>query len=384
MHKGFTNDSAGADKANSNSSPTLLQHLPGCLTRDSRTGGYSWKLASRHIPAKFRKHEKPYHYIPMIAGRCTKATTSKTVADACRRRMWAAWLTDGKSPTPDLQQLPSLSKLLVAFYEWNLHTAEDAQARDNQRTSAAFVAARGITKPWEIDAQQIDEWLSEVRKSGKSDRTVQAYRNRLSKFCRFLVTRGLLDTNPAAKVEVRAPEKAPPKYLNDFQIVQFLQRVCDTAPEWIFDAAVVAVYQGPRLGEIGLIDAEDIGDDEMVVHSSKTRDYRVVPIFPEAAGTLRRLKVAHPAGRVFAAHDERWWGELMADATRGLAVFGQTRGPGGQWHLLRSTFAVQRARGVGLDHPATMWELMAWLGHKNPQTTMRYVNIARAAGMDRS
>ena len=60
---------------------------------------------------------------------------------------------------------------------------------------------------------------------------------------------------------------------------------------------------------------------------------------------------------------------------RPLPVFGETpRCVGNQWHLLRSTFAVRKA-GEG----ATLWQLMAWLGHKTPQTTMRYVNIARAA-----
>ena len=49
------------------------------------------------------------------------------------------------------------------------------------------------------------------------------------------------------------------------------------------------------------------------------------------------------------------------------------RRAGNWWHLLRHTYAVNRVRAG-----ATLWQLMAELGRTNPQTTMRYVNIARA------
>ncbi len=57
--------------------------------------------------------------------------------------------------------------------------------------------------------------------------------------------------------------------------------------------------------------------------------------------------------------------------TRPLPVFGELPGRriANQWHLLRSTYAVNHARSG-----KTLWE------HTNPQTAMQYVNIARAGG----
>ena len=52
-------------------------------------------------------------------------------------------------------------------------------------------------------------------------------------------------------------------------------------------------------------------------------------------------------------------------------------GTGKQFHLLRSTFAVNQARkGVPWQ------ELMYTMGHSNPQTSMLYINLARAAGVE--
>ena len=68
----------------------------------------------------------------------------------------------------------------------------------------------------------------------------------------------------------------------------------------------------------------------------------------------------------------------QSGATGGLlSGFGELAGSrvGNQWHLLRSTWAVNCAR-----RGATIWQLMEWGGWKIPTPVMRYVNIARAAG----
>lgn len=94
--------------------------------------------------------------------------------------------------------------------------------------------------------------------------------------------------------------------------------------------------------------------------ASKT--YRHVPITPRL-----RKHLAGGEGFIFPRCDARGWCRMLERATKDFPEFGN----GKLWHLLGSTFAVRRARAG-----ATVWELMAPIGHTNPQTTMRYINLA--------
>jgi len=123
---------------------------------------------------------------------------------------------------------------------------------------------------------------------------------------------------------------------------------------------------------------EHIGETGLTVPLTKTGGYAIVPY----DRMDRRLKetidiMGRGRGAVFPARNPRWWNARIKAITKPLPVFGELRGGGvgNQWHLLRATWAVNCAR-----RGATLWELMAWGGWTVPQTVMRYVNVARAAG----
>ena len=114
-----------------------------------------------------------------------------------------------------------------------------------------------------------------------------------------------------------------------------------------------------------------MGADE----TTKTGSWRVVPV-PRAV--QRHLPRGNPADSVFPHREAQEWVKRLRRLTEDLPVFGELDGKrvGNQWHLLRSTWAVNRARAG-----ASIWQLMAWGGWRNMQTVLRYVNTARAAGL---
>ena len=147
------------------------------------------------------------------------------------------------------------------------------------------------------------------------------------------------------------------------------------------NAEDVYLFLDPKQAQRPDLTWRDVGEAEIVVHD-KIDDWHNVRIFPEMVPILAEMQRGPDDALVFPQHDPRWWGELLVRITEPLPVFGAIgRRVGSQWHLLRSTWAVNRARGIGLDSPATLWKLMAWGGWKIPTTPMRYINVARAAGM---
>jgi len=128
-----------------------------------------------------------------------------------------------------------------------------------------------------------------------------------------------------------------------------------------------------RLGEMIALRQRDVRDGQVVIGAAgptKTYRSRIVPVPADLAA---QLPADDPDAPLFPRRGARQWIRRMQRLTADLPVFGELPGrrTGNQWHLLRSTFAVRQARAG-----TNLWQLMSLLGHTNPQTTMRYVNLA--------
>lgn len=337
--------------------------LPGTLWKHPKTGGYYWSVK---LPGVLKRR-----HIPLVPRGKRYATKIKTIAVACQRRMWKELVGDAKTPPTR-----SVAGWADGFQEVNGMDASARTARRNADIVRIFARRQNVRHVWEITSEQIQNYLIALQKEGKSPGTLVKHRNAIRKFCRFLMGRGELEANPAARGLISMPRvyARPPRFLTGKQIQRLLRKVRGTP---LYLPVVFALRTGVRLGELGAIKHRDIHDGQVTVGAddpTKTYEWRVVPVPP---GLVNRLPTGNPDAPLFPQRGSRQWVRLLAELTADLPVFGELEGRrvGNQWHLLRSTFAVQKAR-----QGATLWQLMAWLGHKNPQTTMRYVNIAHAAG----
>jgi integrase len=375
-------------KLDSQASETPDVRPPGSLWKHPKTGGWYWRIKSNSLPAEARGAGE-YTNIPVCQMGRRHATKVRQSAEAARNRLWKQWRQTrlaGPSAAPK-----NLEHWIAEFKAWNLNRGTGARQVDyNAWIVRQFIAGQSVGRCEEITEEAVQHYLSAVREQGRSTRTIEAHRNTLFMFCRFLDIRHQLESNPVRLVEVASPDKRPPRFLTDRQIAAFLKHARQNAPGWLYAASCVGLYAGLRLGEIMALCWRDVRlaarGGSIVVGGSeptKTGDYRIVPVIPQLARAMKTLTRKTDGAAIFPRHDKRWWGELFAELTEGLPVFGELEGSraGNQWHLLRSTYAVQQARGAWTGTPATVWQLMAWMGHKNPQTTMRYVNIAQAAGL---
>jgi len=295
------------------------------------------------------------------------ATKLKSVAEACRKRLWRQWTQAGAKEPPTR----SMAHWIEQFQRWNEITAAASWARYNADTVRKFCRQAHITQPWEIDVLAIQAYLQSLTLAAG---TQARHRSAISKFCRFLMLHRQLEFNPTAATVVPRVYRRPPRFLTGPQVSNLLKAAEGAV---IYPAIVLALECGLRVGEIAALRWSDVRGDHLVVGThkpTKTYRWRTVPL-TEAA----RAALPAPGGDddpIFPVHRKEWWNNTLKKITKPLPVFGELPGKrvGNQWHLLRSTYAVNQARAG-----KTLFELMAALGHTNPQTTMAYINIGRAA-----
>lgn len=348
---------------------------PGCLWLHTQTRRYYWQIASRFVPEDLRGTGR-YTNISMVPKGARRGTRSKAVADKIRRALWKQW------GSPQVSTEGS-AHWLRRFQRWHTNRAGPKTVRRAQRIAGGFLESQGIENPTEISGVHIEAWLDVLRQRKLSTRTVQAYRNVLRLFCRYLVTQRVLDTNPVDAYPVRAPAKTPPRYLRDDQVAGFLKAL-QHAPVWLSRAARLALYAGPRLSSLRALRGEDVGPRVLTIPAPKTGTYGLVPIDEPIIGpglreVIDELPEVKASELIFPEAPDWKWVQCLREITGDLPMFGELEGSrvGNQFHLLRSTWAVTCA-----SRGASPYQLMAWGGWSTLQIVMRYVNIGRAAGLE--
>jgi integrase len=195
-----------------------------------------------------------------------------------------------------------------------------------------------------------------------------------------------LGDNPAAQCRLPSPERLEPRYVPRSSIRILIGRLRRSRRPWLADAVRFAVHTGARLGTIRAYTYDEIPPQRASmapIRSLKTRRICYVPINRPLARWFDSVReTGSHAQTVFPHHHSRSWQLWLGRVALDLPGFAEGTGTGRLWHALRSTFAVRMAaRNPLTGRPATMWELMAMLGHQDPQTTLGYVNVARAAGL---
>jgi integrase len=195
----------------------------------------------------------------------------------------------------------------------------------------------------------------------------------------YAVTRGLLETSPAAAV--RLPREARVEDPWTWLTADELARVVELAPPLF----TVAVFTGLRRGELFALRWEDVDLERARLHvrrsldgATKSGKSRLVPLLPPALAALRRILDERTAAqraqdRVFARAD----GEAYA------------RGYTGRWDTWRERCGITRpVRFHDLRHTCAShlvlgtWgrtlrldEVRAWLGHSSITVTQRYAHL---------
>lgn len=251
------------------------------------------------------------------------------------------------------------AQLFVLFFIW-CETRGHSPATIKRRRSSLNSFASWIA-PMEIadaDADHVDNWLG----SFANKRTRKSYRSDLSAFYDWATRRRVVAANPMLGVDrIRAPKSEPRPVPAEY--VPLIIDSCGNGR--LRMALMLAAYAGLRRAEICALHSDDISlhpsRPHLVVRSGKGDKDRVVPLHPRLVRSLTQRK---PRGRIIPWAPDTL-GRMAAEHMRSLG-FDYTI------HQLRGSCATELARVTGGD----VVRMARFLGHEDPNTTMRYVGFA--------
>jgi site-specific recombinase XerD len=228
-----------------------------------------------------------------------------------------------------------------------------------------------------IDSLAVEKYKSSRKSLGLKPATI----NKELSLLRFMLNKalewGYIEQTPKFKL-LKLP-KEPIKYLTTEQVNKLL----DNSSEWLKPIIIVMRNTGMRIGETLNLKFSDINYDNktIIVRSSKTNNYRVVPMNSELYNILKWLKLNYinpksqriilrqpqQRGYVFCNPDGSKLKGIRTSFSKACKKAGVKATP----HSLRHTFASHLVmNGVDL---VTVKEL---LGHSSISTTMIYSHLS--------
>ncbi len=242
----------------------------------------------------------------------------------------------------------------------------------------AFCDAQGIGHWKQLQPAQVRAWAAQLHRRGLSGRSVQRHLSALRSFYRFMISQGVLHSNPAQDIRAPKTTRKLPHSLDVDRIQSLLDVKTDT---WLAqrDVAMIELMYscGLRLAELVDLDLQQIdlkaGEARVLGKGSKTR---IVPIGSKARQALLSwlpVRAQHCASGENALFISRLGTRLGARSVQQrFERWARLRGLDSRLHphVLRHSFATHM-----LESSGDLRAVQELLGHANLGTTQVYTHL---------
>lgn len=243
------------------------------------------------------------------------------------------------------------------------------------------------TDPRDLDSRVLRRYLARMQRLGMSRSSIARKLSSLRAFFKYLVRKGLMDTDPTIGLPTPKREKRLPKFLRDEQIEALMARPDTKDPIGMRDAAILEFLyaSGVRVSELVGLDLGNLdlqtGEARVLGKGSKER----VVLIGRAAQEALANYLAFGRGKLLAARKdgEKEDAVFLSRSGRRIGVrsvrrlldkyFGDVSdemkiSP----HVLRHTFATHL-----LERGADLRSIQELLGHSSISTTQIYAHVSR-------
>ena len=245
----------------------------------------------------------------------------------------------------------------------------------------AYLAARGINTLEEITSQQIRDFLAHCHGQGISNRSNARRISALRAFFRYLISDGVVDSNPVAIIDLPKPGRPLPKVLTVPEVSLLLGSSPGADPLSLRNLAMLHLLYatGIRVSELVRLPVAAVnvfaGNIRVMGKGSKER---LVP-FGEHAGEKMKSYIAAGRPRLLRKKQSdflfvtrrgtamgrlRFWQIIQEQSL--LAGIRKKISP----HTLRHSFATHL-----LEHGADLRSVQIMLGHADIATTQIYTHV---------
>jgi len=235
-----------------------------------------------------------------------------------------------------------------------------------------FLQEQKITQATSVTSEQLEAFKKALFKQGYTAKSVSRKLNSVKTFFRFLKTKGVIETDPAASVSHPKVELKPPRILSQTEY----RALRDAARgDYRLGAIIELLLQtGMRIGELGRLELDDVSDKEVKIRAYESHGPRVVPLTRAARKALKRYLERRPKTKTKALFVTRNGRPFLVRNIR-TAIDRYFRLAGikdAKINSLRHTFiAHQLANGV----PVTLIQKL--VGHRRIATTEKYLGLVK-------
>ena len=169
--------------------------------------------------------------------------------------------------------------------------ANSANTRESYLRDALYfleyLSNAGID-PLEADEQVIQGYVEHLHDLKRSPTTISRNLASVRCFYKFLIFRGLMDSNPAKGIKLEKTVKKLPQVLSGEEIELLLAQPDITEPKGCRDKAMLELLYatGIRVSELIELDVDDLNLYAGVLHCASKGKERVIPLYPAAIRAL--------------------------------------------------------------------------------------------------
>lgn len=216
-----------------------------------------------------------------------------------------------------------------------------------------------------LEVRHVEAWLAETR---QSPATARARLSQIRSFCRWLIRKGRLGSDPTLAVDAPRTPRYVPRGLRGEAVGQALAELPDARARLV---VILMVQEGLRCCEVSDLEVGDIEwDERIMLIRGKGGHQRVLPVSEESWAALEDYLAEHPArsGILIRSYRDQYRGLNPGYISTLVARWLRGAGVPATAHSLRHT-----AAGDMLRAGAHLRDVQAALGHVSLSTTQRYL-----------
>lgn len=261
--------------------------------------------------------------------------------------------------------------------------ANSANTRESYLRDALYfleyLSNAGID-PLEADEQVIQGYVEHLHDLKRSPTTISRNLASVRCFYKFLIFRGLMDSNPAKGIKLEKTVKKLPQVLSGEEIELLLAQPDITEPKGCRDKAMLELLYatGIRASELINLNIQDLNLRSGVLYCRSSKGVRSIPVYPSAVVAvsdyiyrMRGLITGPESGNALFVNlnggrltRQGFWKIVKGYATEAGITKEITP------HTLRHSFALHL-----LENGASVKDIQTMMGHADISSTQVYVQL---------
>ncbi len=240
----------------------------------------------------------------------------------------------------------------------------------------------GLNDYTEIDKNMVEAYKKHLNEEGLSSSSVSRALSALRSLMQFLVSLGMVKSNPAKEIHNDKAQKVLPSVLSNKEIDALLSQPNGKDPKSVRDKAILELLYatGIKVSELIDLDVSDVNLQLSIVRCVKGDKERVIPLYPLAAKAIAEYINGSRMMLVFRQEEtalfvnvagERMTRQGLWKIIKGYAESAKIHSAITP-HTLRHSFAAHL-----LQNGADIHDIQEILGHTDISSTQRYAQFLK-------